>query len=344
MSTLTVRDFQTRDAVRLRRVGQRRVNLRAPWIARSRFDQVRQRVNTAVVGIGIAAERLVSEVDGEICGYALFDRDDEHFRWYATELGAGSPRVDATGEVAIELWAALLEDGIRRAGEQGVRRIFAFARPESTENHGILSAGFQGYASYLVLRGREFGSLAAFEQFRPQHESDLWSIHQLYNHSTPRSVQFAEALTSDSWSVEPGARFRQRNGLAGFVVPEEDGIAAACRVDSRGSRPIVTLLCDDQVSDRMPAFVATSLEEAGIDGAVDVIVPGYLQHLVRDFVAVGFSVSDERVGLVRHTTAPAIVESTAVTRLPLAKGHAAVTYPFGASGRGRSDGLVRNCV
>ncbi len=48
----------------------------------------------------------------------------------------------------------------------------------------------------MILAGtRPGGPIALPEGMREQEDSDVWSIHQLYHHVTPRAVQFAEALT-----------------------------------------------------------------------------------------------------------------------------------------------------
>jgi hypothetical protein len=345
MPTLTVRNPSKRDWLRVRRVQQRRANLTPPWDYHVQGADVRHQLTSALTGFGPATDQLVAVVDGEVCAFALFERGDERFRWYVTEIGAGSPRLDATEEVAIELWVALLEEGIRRAGEAGARRIFAFVEPESSEYEGLREAGFDGYTNYYILRGRMPlpESAAVLSLVRPQHESDLWSIHQLYNHSTPRGVQFAEALTSDAWALPDESRNPfARTTASGFVVPLEDGIGAACQIGMRGRCPYVTFLCDERLESSIASIVAASLARAGIDREVDVVVPGYQQHLMSQFLALDFAIMDERIGMVRHTTVPAVIESNAVTSLNLREARTAASIPYQTLNARGGDTLMRD--
>lgn len=331
MPTLIIRNPSTRDWLRVRRVQQRRARLTPPWDHHAHITDMRHQLASAITGVSPASDRLVAVVDGEVCAFALFERGDERFRWYVIEIGAGSPRVDATDEVAIELWVALLEEGIKRAGEAGARRVFAFAEPDSNEYEGLKGAGFDGYANYYVLRGRLPApeSEAILGSVRPQHKSDLWSIHQLYNHSTPRGVQFAEALTSDAWALPEESRIPfNRSGRWGFVVPLEDGIGAACHVSTHGKRPYVTFLCDERLEASISSIVAAALVKAGIDRDVNVVVPGYQQHLLSQFLDEQFAIVDERIGMVKHTTVPAVVETNAAASLSLREARTAATIPY----------------
>lgn len=305
---------------------------------------MRHQLTSALAGVSPASDRLIAEVDGEVCAYALFERGDERFRWYVIEVGAGSPRVDATDEVAIELWVALLEEGIKLAGEAGARRVFAYARPDSSEYAGLQEAGFDAYANYYVIRGRLRvpESQAILSLVRPQHNSDLWSIHQLYNHSTPRGVQFAEALTSDAWALPEAGRLPfSRSSCWGFVVPLEDGIGAACHIITQGKRTYVTYLCDERLEASISSIIAASLAYAGIDRDVDVIVPGYQQHLLSQFLDEQFVVVDERIGMVKHTTVPAVVESNAAASPTVRAARTAATVPYQPLNSSGDETLVR---
>lgn len=330
MATLTVRTPSKRDRLKLRQVRQRRVWLAAPWGAHPSIGSTPQpNVSVALAGLASAQNVLIAAVDGEICAFAVFDKGDASYRWNLCWLAAGSPRVDATDEVASELWVALLEEGIRWAGEAGARRLFAFCDLESTEYRSLVEAGFTGYAQYAILRGRFKVGLREGAHIREQHESDLWSIHQLYNRTTPRSVQFAEALTSDAWATDSRSRipFRSRKRF-GFVVPTEDGIGAACHIDMGSPRPAVTVLCDYHLTHAIPSIVADSLDYASINRDVDIVLAGYQQELQHPFLTAGFAVSDEVIGAVRHTTAT-VVQEPVVSEFPvLSEVRPAVPIPY----------------
>ncbi len=307
MATLTVRAPTKRDRLKLRNVRQRRVALTAPWDAHIAGGSRNQGEIRTLASMLMASDVIVAAVDDELCAFAVYERGDERYRWNLSWLGAGSPRVDATSEVAIELWVALLEECVRLAGRSGARRIFAYCQPDSVEQESLRQAGFVAFTEYHVLRGSFKPGLRESIPIRAQHESDLWSIHQLYNRTTPRAVQFAEAFTSDAWTTDADGRLPFRNrGRHGFVLPTEDGIGAACHIDPGGERPIVTLLCDDQLAHVMPAIVADALELAAITGTVDIVLPAYQLDRVNPFLNFGFDARERLVGTVRHTTATVV--------------------------------------
>ncbi|MEZ4520878.1 MAG: hypothetical protein R3A46_04390, partial [Thermomicrobiales bacterium] len=130
MATLTVRTPSRRDWLNIRRVRQRSVWLAAPWNSHVRSDGASIGLADALGSLLVSNNLLVATVDDELCGVVVFERDDENFRWNLCSLSAGSPRVDATDEVARELWVALLEEAIREAGRAGARRVFAFSAPD----------------------------------------------------------------------------------------------------------------------------------------------------------------------------------------------------------------------
>lgn len=330
MATLTVRSPTRGDWLQIRHVRQRRVLLAAPWGPHpSLGNSGLPTISLPALGLGMSRDVLVAAVDDELCAFAVFERDEPRYRWNLCWLAAGSLRVDATDEVATELWIALLEEGVLRAGDAGARRVFAFCHPDSAEHHSLLATGYVSYASYIVLRGHFKLGLRESGHVREQHESDLWSIHQLYNRTTPRPVQFAEALTSDAWVTddESPIPFRNRSRF-GFVVPTEDGIGAACHIDLGSSRPTVTLLCDHRLTHAVPSIVADSLDHASIRRDVDVVLPGYQQELQNPLINAGFSVIDEIIGTVRHTTVSVVKEPVVSDILTLSDARPAVTVPY----------------
>lgn len=333
MATLTVRAATKRDRIRLRVVRQREANLLAPW---ERPDNIHQGATDGGATIGLAEALLssdvyVADVDGELCGFAIYDRGDRLFRWNVRHLGAGSPRVDATDDVAIELWVALLEEGIRMAGRAGARRLFAFSTDDSAEYVALRNVGFVPYARYDVLRGSFKRGLRESIAVRPQHESDLWSIHQLYNRVTPRAVQFAEALTSDAWVTEPGSRLPfRRTGRIGFVVPTEDGIGVAFHIDFNSACPVVRVLCDDQLTFALRSIIADCLDHLSYEGPVDIILPEYQLDRSNLLIDAGFSRHATATGLVRHTTASAALKGLETEVVRLRQARAAVSVPYQA--------------
>jgi hypothetical protein len=283
---------------------------------------------------------FVSMIDDEICGYLLVHRDDPRYRWTLAAAGAGSSRLDATDEACIELWSAM------RAGQSGIRRLFA-AVIEGTPAHASLCAvAFVAYGQAIVLRGGWRDDSAPLPPgFREQHASDVWSIHQLYHRSVPRTVQFAEALTSEEWELPSrrdqllivGSGYREH----GFVVDSEDGVSAYARVTRRRGAAYLSFMLQPDRNVPLEPFFAAALRAAGVGARdhVSICVPGYLRECVGPLEQMGLTISEERTLLVKHTTAPAIVhaqlaplpnlrrqERRAVRRVPsLMQGHVAMS-------------------
>ncbi len=344
MPTLTVRTPSKRDRMRLRHVRQRRVSLLAPWNPDAERPRGHSNEIKITASLMFSSDVIVAAVDDEVCAFAVFERGDEQFRWNLSWLGAGSPRVDATEAVAEELWVALLEEGIREAGRSGARRLFAYCEPDGVAAESLRKAGYISYTRYDVLHGSFKRGLRESIPIREQHDSDLWGIHQLYNRTTPRAVQYAEAFTSDAWAIDSDPRipFRHRQRL-GFVLPTDDGIGAACHIDMSADCPMVSVLCDDHLAQAIPSIVAESLEHASLHGDVDIVLPEYQMDRMDPFLNMGFTLRDRVNGTVRHTTVTAIQApiKSEVLRLSEARPAVSVTYrglTFTGSARQVRDG------
>jgi hypothetical protein len=315
VATLAVRPLAPRDIPLLGRVYQRVEPLDIQGDDPVVPDLSRRIVAAAIRRAG--QERMfVASVDGELCALLSARPHERSFRWDLTAVTAGSPRLDATDDVCIELWTAMAEYAIRRAGEAGIKRLFAATHEDGPAHESLRLVGFDGYARHILIRGRVESALMALPPgMRPQEESDVWSIHQLYHRTTPRAVQFAEALTSTAWELQRSKRWNppmfHRPDVAAFVLETTDGIEAYCRVEQRPHRAVATLLVSDACHDHIPGFVHAAAFQAGIRSAtpLDIIVAEYQIDLVRRFEESGFVVQDERVALVRHTTVPALVHS-----------------------------------
>lgn len=320
MAVLTVRQLKARDILRLPRVRQRQVDANWPFSEDSHSSTLFEGVRAASPGLIRVSEGAVALVQDELCGYALFRRHDDRFRWDVGMLGAGSPRVDATDEVSGELWAALLEFAIRQAGEQGARRLFATAPDVSVLHDALRQTGFASYTRLFVLEGDspqpdDAGEVAV----RPQHPSDVWSIHQIYSHTTPRPVQYAEALTSDFWKIGTSRIPGQGDTHAGYVADSEEGLGFFCRIETQRKTPLVLSMALGEFERRIVPLTLDSLVAAGLSGSrVKVIVPAYRQEYIREYLERGFWIESERLAMVRHTTVPRIVQPEYQTPVPAA--------------------------
>lgn len=268
------------------------------------------------------ARIFVASLDGRVVAAVSVRQQQHRYRWDIVSMAASDDTLDLAERDRNGIWVALLEFAIGQAGQAGAKRLFASADQQGPEYDGLCSASFEPYARFYVLRGtlpnvRDEPP----EGFRRQDESDVWSIHHLYHHITPPVVQYAEALTSAAWE------WRAPSGVASimsnaprshaYVIETTDGIAVRC-VITRSARGVVArVLADERYRHEVYPIVIASAQGAGLHAGEDlrVIIPAYASDLMSRFTDHSFTVESERVALIRHTTAPAIIRSRAVTPL-----------------------------
>lgn len=313
MATLAVRPLTIRDLPGLRFVRQRQDVLDPDPVPGS--VAVGQRHMLSVVPFDLSVDRgYAAFIDGELCATALLRPEPEQFRWKVIALSAGSPRLAADDDVCEELWTALLEYSIRGAGEAGAKRLFAAIPGDGPSHRSLRATGFEPYARrVLVCREGDLEELAVPAGFRRQEPSDVWSVHQLYHQVTPRAVQAAEAFTSSVWELPHTPAWsrilpvRERSGS--FVVETREGIEAFLRVEARGNSAVVEWMSSINCqADVAPLVFAGVREVLGASPErVFVSIPEYAVEVVWRLEQAGFTTLTERIALVRHTTAPALV-------------------------------------
>jgi hypothetical protein len=256
----------------------------------------------------------VALVDDELCAMVTLRPQTHRYRWDVLSVAAGSPHLDADDDVTMELWSALLEYSISCAGASGAKRLFAMAADGSVGMRSLRHAGFEVYARLTALERVGPPAVDMSEcRLRPQEPSDVWSIHHLYHLTTPRVVQFAEALTSTVWELpsEPLlARFvPRRHDTHAFVLETTDGIEGYCRIETGPAGASVSLIINPHLRHLAAPLVAAAIERSGVGGStqVEIAIPEYASELVWFMENAGFTVAGERVAMVRHTTAPAII-------------------------------------
>jgi hypothetical protein len=315
MATLTVRQLSIRDVPMLARRVRKRVEFLSPPGPEFGHGLTPRHALTSLASNRFQPYRaFVAEIDGELCAYLLTRRGERAYRWMAVAVGAGSPRLPNTDDVCLELWSALHEHAIKRLGVLGARRIVATTAPAGPSIESLQATGYVPYTRLYILRGRRSAIPRPRPSgVRPQRDDDAWSIHQLYHHVTPKPVQFAEAYTSDEWELGTWAlrnRLRpRRSSRHAFVWETEHGVVGYCRLTLARRTAHVQLLGNGGTEMDFVNLVDAALAEAGVDHRADVIlaVPEYQIERLAPFEEAGYSVNEERVALVRHTTVPAVV-------------------------------------
>lgn len=312
MATLAVRPLSPRDLLALRHVRQHVEWLALPDVTDATLDIAR----LARAALPVPTRRtkvFVAAVDGELCAYVAVAPDEHRFVWNVECLASGSPRLEATEAVSLELWEALLELVIARAGEAHVRRVFAAACEDSVAWLSLRAAGFEAYTRLTIMLGRAPGrELSRPRGMRRQERSDEWALHQLYHRVTPRAVQFAEARTSATWELRREVLLdkvvSRADEPAAFVLEAPQGVCAYCQVRRGAGLRHVELLIEPRVPDAV-GFVEAALAEAGAspDERTCVVIPAYAAERVSQFLDAGYVVGGERLALIRHTTSAARV-------------------------------------
>jgi hypothetical protein len=265
--------------------------------------------------IDLLRERIyVALVDDELCATVTLRPQTHRFRWDVLSLAAGSPHLDADDDVTTELWSALLEYAISCAGASGAKRLFATTADGSVGMRSLRNAGFEAYARFTVLeRLGAPGRIESDCRPRRQEPSDVWSIHHLYHQTTPRVVQFAEALTSTVWEL-PSERLLarlvpRRHDVHALVLETAGGIEGYCRIETGPAGAFVSLIINPHVRHYAAPLVAAAIERSGIGPStrIEIAIPEYASELVWSMENAGFTQAGERVAMVRHTTAPAII-------------------------------------
>jgi hypothetical protein len=257
---------------------------------------------------------VVALVDGELCAFASIKPARDRFSWHLLTMAAGSPRLDAHESEVVELWSSLLEFAVARAGEAKAKRLFADCAEGSLAHESLAHAGFEAFTTHttLIAEIAESDNLT-IPGVRPQEPSDAWSIHHLYHRLTPRLVQFAEARSSTSWEL-PRRSIKGRLPLASagsksFVFETIDGIEAHCHCERQGDGFRIDILVDPASALHSGEFVrhVSELAEIPVGSTLWTTVPGYARDVIGSLDEAGFRVYDERIAMVRHTTAPAKV-------------------------------------
>ncbi len=296
----SMRQIGITDILRLRRLRRAYISLTVPdTVFRGRMDDV-----MAALPVGRRYARVfVADSDDAIDALVELRPEREDYRWIVTGLGARVPR---GGEFSTEVslvWSDLLAHASRVAGHSGAKRVHASVPLDTLVQETLIRAGFSIYAHQTVLRTQHMRLVDCDRaHVRERDPSDAWSIHHLYHRTTPRPVQYAEALTSNHWDARRTLNARTR----GFVIDDHDGLAGYCQLMSRGeSHALDVIMLPDKLKLLVP-FVSEAVRLAKIEDASEVwvSVPDYHREYISAFETIGFDEYDRQALMVRYTMVP----------------------------------------
>lgn len=299
MSAKSVRQIGIIDIPRLRNLRRAHVSLVFPdAIHPSQFEDM-----LATMPLGRRYARVfVTGPDDSSTAMVELRPEPEDFRWVVTGLGA---RETDEREV-IDYWSALLSFAVRAAGADGAKRVHASVPLDCPAYEALVQAGFMAYAHQLVMLcdGLTVGPTNDDGMLiREREPSDTWSIHHLYHLTTPRPVQYAEALTSNHWDSRRGLNSRTR----GFVIDDQDGLSGFCQIGGRGSQVTLELLILPGKLQMLAPLLGEAIKLAKLppDAPIWIAVPEYHLEYVPVLESLGFAVVGRLASMVRYTTAPA---------------------------------------
>ncbi len=259
-------------------------------------------VLAARVGRGTGKpQMMVAESNGEIIAFADFKPSMPDHRWLLQAFGASTGVYDP-GPV----WEEVLAAGIRQAGMNGVKRLYARATGGTNANIALRGAGFAPYAVetiYVVDSPRTLGADVAM---REQESTDTWAIHQLYNASVPRNVLYAEALTSHTWDISRSRRPGARQTI-GWLVDDGSNIGAYVRVTSDHGVHCVDITFALGAVKRASALLDAVLRRLRLEkriARVYIALRDYQQELEPALARLGFTPGLTQELLVRYTAVP----------------------------------------
>jgi len=308
VSAKSVRQIGIIDIPRLRNLRRAHVSLVFPdAIHPSQFEDM-----LATMPLGRRYARVfVTGPDDSPSAMVELRPEPDDFRWIVTGLGARETDEGDLTQDVVDFWSALLTYAVRAAGADGAKRVHASVPLDGPAYDALVQAGFMAYAHQLVVLAEGLTVDLGHDdgiQIREREPSDTWSIHHLYHLTTPRPVQYAEALTSNHWDSRRGLNSRSR----GFVIDDKDGLAGFCQIGGRGSQVTLELLILPGKLQLIAPLIGHAVKLAKLppDAPVWIAVPEYHLEYVPVLESLGFAVVGRLASMVRYTMAPACEQTS----------------------------------
>ncbi len=300
MTTKSIRQIGVTDIPRLWRFRRDRVALAIPdAVYHSHIDDL-----MAALPVGRRfARAFVAESEAAIKAMIELHPERDEYRWVVTALGARVLGGDEVEDEVIRVWAELLGYSARVAGHSGAKRVHATVPVDTVAQRAMIRAGFSIYGHQTVLLAHELHAPDVEEPpVREREPSDAWSIHHLYHLTTPRPVQYAEALTSNHWDARRALNAETR----GFVMECDGTLVGYCQVMHRKDCYALEVIMAQDKLDLVPSLIGQSirLADVGKDDQVWISVPDYHLEFIPALEEMGFEEQTRQALMVRYTMVP----------------------------------------
>lgn len=299
LSGIDVRPIKLHDLVRM---GSMRTDVLAPDQSLGRLGRRMADPLSALPVSRRVRKSFVATVEGRPVGLIDLVSDPQNHRWVISRIATSRSLTPDRVAERDAVWRELAIQAIRAAGAARAKRVHACVPEQCPAEDALEETGFSAYAQDTVLMAQRLPSERRTGVARKQESSDVWSIHQLYHSVTPRSVQYAEALTSNFWDhVLPG-----QSPARGYVIEDGFEIVAHCRVTAVSDRPVLHVMVQHDALKLLEPLVADVLADIsrGHQGEVVLIVPDYLQEYLAPLRGLGFEQSGRQTRLVKYTVVP----------------------------------------
>ena len=241
---------------------------------------------------------MVAESNHEIIAFADFKPSQPDRRWILHALGASTGVYDPS-----PVWEDVLSAGVRQAGMNGVKRLYAQATAGTDAHTALKGAGFAPYSTETIYVADSPRTLGAGVSMREQEPTDTWAIHQLYNASVPRDVLYAEALTSHAWDIA-NSRWLGAQHICGWLTEDQSGVSAYVRVTSDAGAHGIEVTFPPNAVRQGSALLDAVLRKLRLEKRINrvyVSVRGYQQEIEPTLVRLGFTPGLTQELLVRYT-------------------------------------------
>lgn len=295
-----VRRARLTDILSLSRVSPR-FEMNQPNSSRSDIDPVRASVRR-LLPFARDDRRIfvaVAKEGQQLLGFAQFHVVGPDQRWVLESIGTNVGIYESSPVVAELLRHALVD-----AGLSGVKRLYAHSEPTCPIYQSLREMGFEPFTQETVMGANAVPVKSTGRGVRVQDQADVWAIHQLYIHSTPRQVQYAEALTSHSWDVDAIVR-NGADGCQGWMIADDYIAIAYARAISRRDAHVLDFMVVPQHRNVLPDLLATVFRDlSGVSSRrTFVIVRRYQSEYLPILEQQGFVPALEQEVLVKYTTA-----------------------------------------
>lgn len=299
LSGIDVRPIKLHDLVRMRSM-----RTDALWTDQS-LSRLGHRMADPLSALPVSRrlrKSFVATIKGSPVGLIDLVSDPQNHRWVVSRIATSRTLTQDREAERDAVWRELAIQAIRAAGAARAKRVHATVAEACPVAEALEETGFTAYAQDSVLLAQRLPSEKRTGVVRKQESSDVWSIHQLYHSVTPRSVQYAEALTSNFWdTVLPG-----QAPSRGYVIEDGFEIVAHCRVTSLTGRPVLHLTVQRDAPELLEPLVADVLADISRSQKeeVAVVVPDYLQEYQAPLERLGFEQEGRQTRFVKYTVVP----------------------------------------